>query len=326
MDDQQGEVIDGTARASQWRRSRSKAARPSDERAQDRSDAPKSIAASLLVPADMLPAPLPSDRQLNRDEQSRASERSPDPEPVTPERASSEDTRHQNPFLVAEAAGAATAGQGAGPAHRRLTAALLTRSADVMQARRKLSRAPRGPAGVHRRRLDAVRLAGPVVVVLAVGAVALTAVILTQSQPTHPSPVQAGPSDGSATSRNPLESGPFAAKANPSGRPQPARGHASTGERRVRAHRASVKHNRPRPAIKAAAVPARYTPPASSQGTSAPAAPTQSYASSGSAAAPAQPAASAGASDTTSASSSSTSSRPPFGQDGILGPGHSPNS
>ncbi len=53
MDEEQGKVIDVTARARQWRGSRS---RPSPEADSDeaRSNAPKSLASSLLVPAEML--------------------------------------------------------------------------------------------------------------------------------------------------------------------------------------------------------------------------------------------------------------------------------
>src|SRR5947209_6317637 len=54
MDDQNGNVIDGTERARQWRRSRSKADRAGDPASEARSAAPKSIASSLLVPAEML--------------------------------------------------------------------------------------------------------------------------------------------------------------------------------------------------------------------------------------------------------------------------------
>ena len=60
MDDQQGNVIDGTARARQWRLARSPARAESDG-AEARSDAPKSIAGSLLVPADMLSIGVPDD-------------------------------------------------------------------------------------------------------------------------------------------------------------------------------------------------------------------------------------------------------------------------
>jgi hypothetical protein len=61
--DEQGKVIDGTARARQWRRSRPKSAADTDG-AEAHSDAPKSIASSLLVPAEMLdgaPAPQPGE-------------------------------------------------------------------------------------------------------------------------------------------------------------------------------------------------------------------------------------------------------------------------
>lgn len=54
MDDQQGNLIDGTARARQWRRSRSKAGGAGDPGGEARSEAPKRIASSLLVPADMV--------------------------------------------------------------------------------------------------------------------------------------------------------------------------------------------------------------------------------------------------------------------------------
>ena len=69
MDDQQGHVIDGTARARQWRRSKAKA-RPAPDATETRSDAPKSFAGSLLVPAEMLCAASPPDERSTEDEQS----------------------------------------------------------------------------------------------------------------------------------------------------------------------------------------------------------------------------------------------------------------
>jgi hypothetical protein len=65
MDEEHGKVIDGTARTRQWRRSRSKA--PLDAEGGPPSEAPKSIASSLLVPADMLDGalrPAPDGRSL----------------------------------------------------------------------------------------------------------------------------------------------------------------------------------------------------------------------------------------------------------------------
>jgi hypothetical protein len=53
MDEEPGKVIDGTARARQWRSSRSRPS-PEPDRDEARSNAPKSLAASLLVPAEML--------------------------------------------------------------------------------------------------------------------------------------------------------------------------------------------------------------------------------------------------------------------------------
>ena len=71
MDDQQGHVIDGTARARQWRRSKPKTGSAPDA-PETRSDAPKSFAGSLLVPADMLPAAFAPDERLNENQQGRA--------------------------------------------------------------------------------------------------------------------------------------------------------------------------------------------------------------------------------------------------------------
>src|SRR5260370_41714785 len=56
MDEEQGKVIDGTARARQWRGSRPKSSADTDG-TEAHSDAPKGIAASLLVPAEMLAGP-----------------------------------------------------------------------------------------------------------------------------------------------------------------------------------------------------------------------------------------------------------------------------
>lgn len=127
MDDQQGNVIDGTARARQWRLARSKTPAATQD-AEARSDAPKSFAGSLLVPADMFPGASPGDQHPNGDEQSRATERPPGCGAVTADRGADEDTVHQNPFLLPQAAAVASAGRGTRPARRRLIAALLTRS------------------------------------------------------------------------------------------------------------------------------------------------------------------------------------------------------
>jgi hypothetical protein len=97
MDDQQGNVIDGTARARQWRLVRSKTRSASDG-AEVRSDAPKSIAGSLLVPAGMLSIGGTDDdgaADSGVTEVAAASE-------VALEDAPPIVGSHQNPFLVAE--------------------------------------------------------------------------------------------------------------------------------------------------------------------------------------------------------------------------------
>jgi hypothetical protein len=127
MDDQQGNVIDGTARARQWRLARSKTHAVTDG-AEARSDAPKSIAGSLLVPADMLPVASPGDQRPNGDRQSRTLEQPPLHGAVTADRGADEDPVHQNPFLLPDTAAVASVGQGTRPARRRLIAALFTRS------------------------------------------------------------------------------------------------------------------------------------------------------------------------------------------------------
>jgi hypothetical protein len=324
MDDQQENVIDGTARARQWRLASSKT-RGATDGAEARSDAPKSIAGSLLVPADMLSAPFPGDGHVNRNEQSRATEAPPRPGAVTAGKASDDDTPHQNPFLVPEAAGDTSAGRDTRPARRQLIVAPLTRSVGAIYARRKSPRAPWALEAMHRQRLGALRLSGLFAIAVAAAAIALTAVILTQSETAHPPLPEAFRAGGRASPFNPLESGPFAARTNPFDQRRPSRDQASHRAPRIRAPRPNKMHPRPRPPSKAAAVTARYTPPASTGGSSAPASDTPSYASSGSTAPSGQPATTGGGGGTTS-STRSTSSRPAFGQNGTLGPGHSPNS
>ena len=103
MDEEQGNVIDGTARARQWRGSRRRAR--ADAGGELRSDAPKSIASSLLVPASMLGralAPSAGDDRSARDEADAnslmAEHRSAAGDSVAV------DSGHHNLFLAADAA------------------------------------------------------------------------------------------------------------------------------------------------------------------------------------------------------------------------------
>ena len=92
------------------RRERANGAAPSPRRrsapdaAEARSDAPKSFAGSLLVPADMLPPASSPDEDLKGNEQGRAVAAAPRASAGAGDRAPAVNGGHQNPFLVPEAA------------------------------------------------------------------------------------------------------------------------------------------------------------------------------------------------------------------------------
>ena len=122
IDEEQGNVIDGTARTRQWRRLRQKPPREPDA-SELRSDAPKSIAASLLVPAEMLDVPpaTPPGPPLSRNGQ-------PGTATSVAERGSAPDTgatfdsvSHRNLFLSPDAA---VVGSPSQPSRHKPTAAL----------------------------------------------------------------------------------------------------------------------------------------------------------------------------------------------------------
>ncbi len=98
MDDEQGNVIDGRARARHWRGSPAKTAPQGADDTVARSEAPKSIAGSLLVPAEMLPVSEPA-APAPAAEPERAGE---DAASALRERPGAQDI-DQNPFLLAGA-------------------------------------------------------------------------------------------------------------------------------------------------------------------------------------------------------------------------------
>lgn len=118
MDDQQGNLIDGTARARQWRRSRPKpgAAQEGDA---GYSDAPKSMAGSLLVPAELLALEVTDPGAARAVEAPKAAGAAPE---------------HVNPFL---APGHAGLEESARPRHRPMT--MFARLAHTRQTRRLLA-------------------------------------------------------------------------------------------------------------------------------------------------------------------------------------------
>jgi hypothetical protein len=315
MDDQQGNVIDGTARARQWRLARAKT-RAATDGAEARSDAPKSIAGSLLVPADMLPAPFPDDGNLNENARGEADEPPPGVKTQTTDRAPVEDAPHQNPFLVPEAA---RIEHGSRPARR--IAALLAHPRGLTSARRRLSRRRRYLVAMPGR-LREPRLARRLAIAALTGAVVITALSTARPNAGHPSSAPALGAAGPLRTRQ-REALTAGSKLFP--QQVAARGRASHWVRRARPHQTLSTHRRPQPATKPAVLQARYTPPVSQAGNSASTSATPGYASSSPVAAAVQPTPSA-AGGTTSATANSAGSRPAFGQNGTLGPGHSPNS
>jgi len=306
MDDQQGHVIDGTARARQWRRSKPKTGSVPDA-PETRSDAPKSFAGSLLVPVEMLPAAFAP----NENPEGRAAAPPPRANADPGTRAATENGVHQNPFLVPEAARVEHRSRST---RRRMIAALLASPRGLIGARRGSSRPLRRLAAMPRW-MGELRLTRLLALAALTGAVVVTAVIATRSNATHPSSTSALGATGPLLT---FESGPLSAASNPFAQLAATRDRVSHPARRVRAHRTVGTHRRPVPARKPAVVQARYTPPPDA-GTSAPSSATSRYAGVAPTPAPSQPTPSSGGGTTTS--SSSGSSRPAFGENGTLGPG-----
>ena len=126
MDDQSGKVIDGTARARHWRRSRTET-RGEDRETEVRSDAPKGFAASLLVPADMLDGVPPDIADVSTAATGSAQHGTSEEDGRRAEDASAAAPDHRNPFLMPEAEAAVIRA----PAKRRFgrltTRAVITR-------------------------------------------------------------------------------------------------------------------------------------------------------------------------------------------------------
>ena len=319
MDDQQGHVIDGTARARHWRGSKPKTG-SAPEAAEARSDAPKSFAGSLLVPADMLPAAFtPDERSESQQGRAAAPPTRADADPGA--RTADGNGAHQNPFLVPEAARVEPRPRST---RRRMIAALLASPPGLITARPGPSRGLGRLLAVPRW-AGALRLTRLLALAALTGAVVVTAVIATRANTAHPSSTSALGAAGplGARDRGSLTavSNPFAQQAATRGkapsrrvRPERVRPRIATHQRRPPARKPAVV-----PAQQPAVVPARYTPPISNSGSSGPSSTTSSYAVSTPTTASSQPAASSGGA--TTSSSSSGSSRPAFGENGTLGPG-----
>ncbi len=319
MDDQQGNVIDGTERARQWRRSRSNA-RAGEEDGEPRSDAPKSIASSLLVPADMVHdaiAPTVGDRS-SPGEEIGPDDESADRASVPSGGATLEGEEHRNPFLASAHAGAGATGEAVQSSKRRSMFELSARIVGAGRRRRSV-RPPRNLlAAIPHRRARAITLARPVVVALGVlGLIAIGVEVLTQTQngsvPVH--------SPGGSASAVPLDRWRpplLSSVVNPLAGARTTRRPRGDRAGRAPAHQASANPRKARTPTITTAVPARYTPPSSPSSLASGSGSAPSHESSGAAAtSSAQPAA-----QPSTASSRSTSA---FGASGALGPGSSPN-
>jgi hypothetical protein len=258
----QGNVIDGTARARQWRRSRPKSGTAA-ESTETRADAPKSIAGSLLVPAEMLSSAIPPDEHLNGSEDGRAATPPSRANAGAGERESPETGVHQNPFLVPEAARVERRSRST--SRRRMLAALLASPRGLISVRRWSSRPLRRRVAIPRW-LGEPRLIRLLALAALTGAVLVTAVITTRPNAAHPSFSSALRAAGPLPTP---ESGSLTAASNPFAQQAAARGRATDRVRRVRAERSVGTHRRSRHSSRRAVVPARYTPPTSDAGSSA---------------------------------------------------------
>ena len=318
MDDQQGNVIDGTERARQWRRSRVKTDSP-PEGSEARSDAPKSLAGSLLVPAEMLsPAAEPAEgvngNGNGHGARIRASSR---PDRPTNDGAPIRDDVRQNPFLMPEAArvdrpGRSTRG-------REMAAELVHRLGG--RARLLLPTRPGWFRVRYTRRSRALRPTHRLAMAAAVAAIVTTAVLVTHSGTSQPTAAHRPSTSATATINGPSAS---AILSDADALRAMARSRAAETTSRRHTRRSVPAHRRARRSVKHAGTSAPYVPATSNSVTTAPVSVSPSY-SSGSTAGTSEPAPST-TGGTTGGSSSGGSSRPAFGQNGTLGPGHSPNS
>lgn len=310
MDEEQGKVIDGTARARHWRRSRSESPAAADGDS-PRSEAPKSIASSLLVPADMLDGPPPRAAEADRNGPAGAA--------VVAERDARADaaafatTSHDNLFLSPDAAVVAPASQ---RSTRARTAALRAMHALVAGLRTVFEiRLPRPSFTVQRPR----RIA------FAVGAaalLALTAGIVIDRAATSSSVSRPNTHPGSVAELDRLKATVLSAV----GRFLSAVPAKSRATRPARA-RTARKHTVHKPARTHTVVTRSATAPVAPSYTPPPT-PTSATSSSGASSIGASPSSGGTASPSppaTHASSTSGGSPSAFGSSGVLGPGSSPN-
>jgi hypothetical protein len=299
MEDQSGKLIDGTARARHWRGARPRSA--DEDGIETRSEAPKSIASSLLVPAEMLDPVVPP--------------RSPADGLVS---VTSEAPGHVNPFLAPEAfttGNGRTAGRRTGPWGR--------------AARRWLP-----PAGNGRRQSRST-----VAIALGLAAVAAAAIVIPGWGESGSSRGVLAESIGASgplgvieqASARPFASNPFReikstspSRSKDSARTGPHRSHADASRTRRAVRRPMIRagsqrrhdmviadeHTSTASPVTRVVTPQVETAPSQTSTATPPPSPVSEHSSNSGAGA--QPAA--------------NSRRPAFGSNGLLGPGSSPDS
>lgn len=312
-------MIDGTTRAQQWRRARSQA--PGEEE-QARSEAPKSIAGSLLVPANLLPGADVPDEPLNPDRQSGHPTPRGELDQTAAAATSAPGADAGNPFLAPDAEQPNTARIDERPT-RRLGALVVGRR--VM-----------GTINPHRRHIprlqplrwrlpNARRTSWIALATVSCAAIAVATVILAQSH-TRDSPASQA-SIGPLTTR-PLE--PFRSRRAAATTRRSSPRHAGPVRPVHRQRRAKATPDRtptssptrpltqsrpPAPASSAVTVATHYTPAPATSTTIPSASGTSRYASSAPPVSSTSPVSSAPSTTTTH------HSQPAFGASGTLGPG-----
>ena len=318
MDDEQGNVFDGTARSHEWRRRRSKLrseAEAADGNEPPRSEAPKGIAPSLLVPAGLVHPTIPRvpGGATRPGESAEAGDHADD---VRAKANGGADRRkeHRNPFL----SGAdSDTGETSGRSDNGWLAAVLALAIAVCRSAGSRVRSQCNLlAATARRRARAIPLARPVVVAVGVMTMLGIGVAVIAQLSATPAPIRSSGAGVTGTSLERMKPALLSAVGNPVGGVRASRRPRQERSRRVRAHRAIARRPRAKaPAAKTVA--ARYAP--SSNSGSSGSGTGGSYESTGSTSAgSSQPAAQP-------ASASSPPKTTAFGAAGALGPGSSPN-
>ncbi len=325
MDEESGKVIDGTARAREWRRPRPKST-PDADGVQPHSEAPKSIAASLLVPDEMPGMDIPSAASADLDDRPADGANTLSRNITRPSAPAAEDEDHVNLFLT-HGAVEADPREPRG-AYRQLLRAPISRCAEHLVAALRIADRDRGSlltairerALGRRMRIAASVLGAAVVLVMVLALVGASA-------PVGHVPNQAGDKQADANLLGSLKSDSFAAFANPFGdrtahqRVDAHRSHLAARKLSATRHPGAPARTRARVTATQPVVTVRYAP--------APSPPVDTYTApdtQSSAAGSTTPAASqAAASQTENSEETPASHSPPAGPTGpgaLLGPGH----